>query len=105
MSTDEEQQLARKSTHITHEEHAIGSGDVQNKDTIEQDISRLLGHEGKSAALELIFVECVVPDFYLVPRWICGGWGVAFGHAAVAFTRADGKRRLVNITRGIGKGA
>lgn len=100
---DVHKRLAVDSQFVQHAEHAIGAGDVQNKATIEQDISKLLGHEGKLPAVELVFVECVTPDFYIIPRWLCGGWGLAFGHAAIAFTRADGTRRLVNITRGVGK--
>ena len=51
---------------------------VQNKETIEQDISRFLGHEGKMAAIEFI---CRMRT---VPSWLCGGWGMAFGHAVIA---------------------
>lgn len=74
--------------------------DVVNKSTIEADISTFLGHQGRSAKFELIFVENVQPSFYLTPRWFFGGLGPAFGHIAIAFTRPDGTRRLVNIVGG-----
>lgn len=76
--------------------------DVQNKNEIEDDVTQFLGHKAPPA-IEFIFVEAVQPEVYLLPRIICGGWGVAFGHAAIAFTRSDGSRRLVNITHGTGE--
>ena len=56
---------------------------------------------GECATFEYIFVENVQPSFYLTPRWLFGGFGPAFGHAAIAYTRPDGSRRLVNIVGGL----
>ena len=74
--------------------------DIVNKATIDADISVLLGHGGRCASFEFIFVENVQPSFYLTPKWLFGGFGPAFGHAAIAYTRADGTRKLVNIVGG-----
>ena len=74
--------------------------DVSNKATIEADISRLLGHDGECAAFEFVFVENVAPSFVLTPAWFFGGLGPAFGHAAIAISRPDGTRRLINIVGG-----
>ena len=65
----------------------------------------LSGHGGRPAAFEFIFVENVQPSFYYLPKCIFGSWGapfggIALGHAAIAFTRPDGTRRLVNIVGG-----
>ncbi|KAL1523693.1 hypothetical protein AB1Y20_018624 [Prymnesium parvum] len=96
-------QLSAKSPAVHHPTHPVGERDVRNKATIDAEVSTFLGHGGELAAVEFVFVENVLPDFFLVPRWLCGGWGVGFGHAAVAYRRPDGSRILVNITRGTGE--
>lgn len=85
---------------VHHHEHKIGEGDVANKASIDEEISKFLGHEGRLPAFEFIFVENIQPSFFFLPKWLCGGWGPAFGHAALAFTRPDGTRCLVNIVGG-----
>lgn len=95
-------QSTMASIKVTHKQHSLKDGDIQNKADVEAHINRLLGKpDGASPALEYVFVENARPDFALLPRWL-GEWGVGFGHAAVAYTMADGKRTLVNITRGTG---
>ena len=87
---------------VQHCRSRMHQGDLQNKLEIEDEVSAFLGHS-TPPAVEVIFVESVQPDIYLVPRWICGGWGISFGHLAVAFTRSDGSRRLINVTHGTGR--
>ena len=83
-----------------HPQHPVGPRDVQNKYSMDEELSNFLGHGGKPPAVEFIFVENVQPSFFLVPKWLFGGFGPALGHAAVAFTRRDGTRCLVNIVGG-----
>ena len=83
-----------------HPRHTLRDVDVQNKDQMDEQVSRFLGHNGTPAAVEWIFVENVQPSFFFLPHWFFGGFGPALGHAAVAFTRRDGSRCLFNIVGG-----
>ena len=101
-----EQQISSGTRHweiLHHDEHPIGHGDVSNKATIDDDVSKFLGVSSAPPAVEFIFVEQVQPEWSFLPRWLFGGCGVSFGHSAVSYTRSDGKRLLVNITRGTGE--
>jgi|Transcript_81764 hypothetical protein len=94
---------SRRGSRVHHSVSNRGQGDVQNKRTILAEIDAFLGHPDHPPGVDFIFVENVNPDFFLIPRWFCGGWGIGFGHAAVRFTREDGTQRLVNITQGTGE--
>lgn len=87
---------------LHHATHAVGPSDVQNKATIDVEISRFLGLGDALPAFEYVFVEEVKPEFSFLPQWLLGGWGLSFGHSALCYTRADGVRRLVNVTQGTG---